>query len=115
MPSLAAAVLRLLVEGLAGSPELDAMTLGASPEAEAPARVNSAPAPFAPIPLPMAIRPALARDTVRASLAGGRRSLRAWLATVAGGEIASSAWRAIDPTADTLADIDTREDLRRRE
>lgn len=97
MPNLVPAVLRLLIERLVADPALVAMTLGASQ----------------PAPLPMALRPAGARDAMDACLAGGRRSLRALLEAVPSAQLEEAAWRAIDPAGATLRDIDLPGDLRR--
>jgi molybdopterin-guanine dinucleotide biosynthesis protein A len=99
MPSLAPAVLRLLVDGLAADPSLAAMTLGASP----------------PAPLPMALRPGDARTVIDGILGSpsGRRSLRALLDGLPSAAIPAATWRSLDPEGSTLRDIDTPGDLGR--
>jgi molybdenum cofactor guanylyltransferase len=96
MPSLVPDVLRLLAESLAGDTSVAAMTLAASRSA----------------PLPMAVRPELARTAIDAILAsGGRRSLIALLDAVPSVALAAETWRAIDPAGATLRDIDRPADL----
>lgn len=95
MPGLVPAVLRLLADRLGAEEGLAAMTLDASPSA----------------PLPLAIRPGAARDGLAACLASGRRSLRSLLEAVPSATVPAADWRAIDPSAATLRDIDTRGDL----
>ena len=60
-----------------------------------------------PAPLPMALRAGSAREASDAALAAGRRSLRALLDTLPITRVPAAAWRALDPDADTLRDIDT--------
>lgn len=98
MPSLVPGVLRRLADALAGAPSLAAMSLAASPAA----------------PLPLAVRPAAVLEAADACLAEGRRSLRALLDAVPSAVLASEDWRALDPDAATLRDIDRPEDLGRR-
>lgn len=97
MPGLMPAVLRLLAARLATATHLDVMTLAASPAA----------------PLPMAVRPAAVSDAVATCLAADRRSLRALLDFVPSALVSESSWRALDPGARTLADVDRPEDLAR--
>jgi molybdopterin-guanine dinucleotide biosynthesis protein A len=96
MPSVVASVLHLLASTLDASMGITTATL----EADLPSI------------LPMAVRvePALAACT--AILAGqGKRSLRALLASGPSIVVPASAWRALDPAATTLRDIDTPADL----
>jgi molybdopterin-guanine dinucleotide biosynthesis protein A len=95
MPDLAPAVLRLLVDRLAGAPRLAAMTLAASP----------------PAPLPMVVRPAAVSAAVASCLVAGRRSLRALLDAVPSAELPVDAWRRLDPDGATLRDVDRPDDL----
>ena len=96
MPSLDPAVLRVLAESLEADPSLAAMTLAASD----------------PAPLPMAVRPGSARSAIDAILAsGGRRSLFTLLDTVPSAALPAERWRALDPTATTLRDVDRPSDL----
>jgi hypothetical protein len=69
--------------------------------------------PFAP--LPMALRPARIGGVVADLLARDRRSLRSLLDALPGRALPAIQWRALDPDGATLVDIDTREDLARRE
>lgn len=97
MPHLVPAVLRRLADRLEAEKGLGAITLDASP----------------PAPLPMAIRPVAVRPVAQACLAGGRRSLRALLDAVGAATVPAADWRALDPDAATLRDIDTPQDLAR--
>lgn len=95
MPGMVPGVLRLLAERLAAHEDLAAITLDASP----------------PEPLPMALRTGMVLEALAASLAGGRRSLRSLLEAVPSGILPAADWRAVDPAAATLRDIDTPGDL----
>jgi molybdopterin-guanine dinucleotide biosynthesis protein A len=96
MPSLVPDVLRLLVTMLAADAILGVAFLEAEPAS----------------PLPAAVRPSVARPTADALLAADRRSLRGLLDAVPCAVVGAAAWRALDPEARTLRDIDTRADLR---
>ncbi len=96
MPSLVPGVLGLLAATLDADPALATATLDADP----------------PSILPMAVRvgPVLAACT--AILGGlGKRSLRAMLAAAPSAAVPEPVWRALDPGAATLRDIDTPADL----
>ncbi|MEI7745288.1 MAG: molybdenum cofactor guanylyltransferase [Chloroflexota bacterium] len=95
MPSLVPGVLALMADALARDPALGAVTLGIEP----------------PTALPMAVRVALALPAVRSLLAADRRRLRGPLDLIPSAVIAAAEWRALDPDAATLRDIDTRSDL----
>jgi len=95
MPSLVPGVLRLLLDALDVDPALGAATLEAEPTAS----------------LPMAVRPALVGPAAGDILAEGRRALRAVLLRVPSAVIPTAEWRALDPDALTLRDVDTRRDL----
>jgi molybdopterin-guanine dinucleotide biosynthesis protein A len=95
MPGMVPGVLRLLADRLAAAEDLAAITLDASP----------------PTPLPMALRPGAVTDALAACLAGGRRSLRSLLEAAGAATIPAADWLALDPSAATLRDIDTRGDL----
>ncbi len=97
MPTLQPAVLRLLADALAANPTLSAATLEADP----------------PSALPMAVRPSVAAPAVEVLLAENRRALRGLLAAVPSVIVPAAQWRALDPDARTLRDIDTPEDLAR--
>ena len=92
MPDLVPAVLRLLLEGLAAG--LAAATV------LAPDR-----------PLPMAVRRAAVLIHAPGLLAAGERSLRALIEHVDSTVIPEPAWRAVDPEARSLHDIDRTTDL----
>ena len=94
MPWLSPDVLSLLVDRLR-SGDVDAAALELSGEGQ---------------PLPLAVsRSALV--TIRGLLAEGDRSLRSMLARTRVDLVDESAWRSLDPTARTLADIDVPADL----
>jgi len=95
MPALVPGVLRLLLDSLTANSNLAAMTLAASP----------------PPPLPMAARPTGISDAIAACLVGDRRSLRALLDAVPSAPVPEASWRALDPGARTLADVDRPDDL----
>jgi molybdenum cofactor cytidylyltransferase len=95
MPTLQADVLRLLANALDDNPALGAATLAFDP----------------PAILPMAIRPPVAAPAVAALLAQNRRALRGLLAAVPSVIVPAAQWRALDPDARTLRDIDVPEDL----
>jgi molybdopterin-guanine dinucleotide biosynthesis protein A len=99
MPSLAPGVLALLATSLEAAPGAVVATLEAGE----------------PAVLPMALRVGPARAAVEAVLAGGgRRSLRALLASVPAIVIPASAWLPLDPHAASLRDVDTPDDLASR-
>ena len=62
-------------------------------------------------PLPCALRVPVARLATDHALATGERSLRAMLAALRVRELPEASWRALDPSADTLIDIDVPADL----
>ncbi len=95
MPTLVPAVLDALLAALDADPALGAATLEADPAAT----------------LPMALRPGLAGPAAVSLLAEGRRALRNVLARVPCTVLPSASWRALDPEARTLRDVDTRRDL----
>lgn len=98
MPTLVPAVLHALLDALAADASLGAVTLEVDPVS----------------PLPAALRPPVAGPAVVALLAADRRSLRALLEAVPAATLAAATWRAIDPDAATLRDIDTPADLSER-
>lgn len=98
MPSLVPEVLEALLAALDADPALGAATLEAEPNAV----------------LPMGIRPALVAPAAASLLAEGRRALRGVLGRVRSAEVPASAWRRLDPVAQTLHDVDTRDDLSAR-
>lgn len=96
MPDLLREVIELLLHEL-DDPRVEAVVL----EHDGRAR-----------PLPMALRrdPALAAAT--RLIAGGERRLRALANALSTTAIAEATWRALDPEARTVRDIDTPDDLR---
>ena len=94
MPSLVPAVLRGLLDLVASG--ADAAILAHDGDA---------------LPLPMALRRGSAEQAVGKLLGGGERRLRALTGALEATVIDESTWRAHDPTAATLNDIDTPEDL----
>jgi molybdopterin-guanine dinucleotide biosynthesis protein A len=64
-------------------------------------------------PLPLAIRRVDALTAGRALLENGERSLRALVAALDAEALPEAEWRALDPDADSLVDIDRPEDLAR--
>jgi molybdopterin-guanine dinucleotide biosynthesis protein A len=95
MPTLLPGVLRLLALTMADDPALGAAYLEADP----------------PSPLPCAVRASLAGPAAARLLAGGRRSLRGLFGALPTAVVPADAWRALDPDALTLRDIDTPADL----
>jgi molybdopterin-guanine dinucleotide biosynthesis protein A len=95
MPALRPDVLRLLVDALRSDPAAEVAVL----EHE----------PFAPLPAALRIGPAHAAAT--ATLAVGRRSLTACFDRLRTVTVPAATWRAIDPDAATLRDIDRPADV----
>jgi molybdopterin-guanine dinucleotide biosynthesis protein A len=62
-------------------------------------------------PLPLAIRREQAEQATLRLLAGGESSLRALLVALGATGVPEDAWRAEDPAADVLRDVDTTGDL----
>ena len=63
-------------------------------------------------PLPAAVRNGAATQAARRVLGEGERSLVALFRTLATRRIAEADWRGLDPSGETLRDIDTPADLR---
>ncbi len=95
MPRLVPGVLALLAATVAADPTIGGASLEADP----------------PCVLPLAIRPSLAHPVIDALLREDRRALRALLDRLPMALVAAREWRALDPDARTLADIDTIADL----
>ena len=95
MPSLVPDVLLLLLDVLDADTACAAVTLEAEPTAS----------------LPMALRPSIVGPAARELLAEGRRALRGALSRVPAAVVPAADWRALDPDAQTLRDVDTRRDL----
>jgi molybdopterin-guanine dinucleotide biosynthesis protein A len=96
MPHLVPAVLALLAATVDADPAIGGASLEADP----------------PCVLPLAIRPSLAHPAVDALLGEDRRALRSLLDRLPMALVAARDWRALDPDARTLIDIDTVADLR---
>jgi molybdopterin-guanine dinucleotide biosynthesis protein A len=99
MPSLVPAVLARLLDAL-DDPAVDAVLLGSEDPAADPGR-----------PLPMAVRSAPARESAATLLGGGERRLRALPGRLHATAIPWVIWRADDPSAASLRDVDVPGDL----
>jgi molybdopterin-guanine dinucleotide biosynthesis protein A len=97
MPYLEPGVLRLLADAVEANPAIGGAILEADP----------------PCVLPLAIRPSIAGPIVHELLAVDRRALRALLDRLPVTVVPAAAWRAVDPDARTLSDIDVPGDLTR--
>ena len=64
-------------------------------------------------PLPVAVRVGACTSAIRRVLAAGDRSLKALLATRGVARLPEIDWRPLDPSAETLRDIDVPSDLER--
>jgi molybdopterin-guanine dinucleotide biosynthesis protein A len=93
MPALSPAVLRVLLAGLLGPPRATVVVLDEGG------------------PMPMGVDRSSAADIARDLLAAGERRLRALPERAGATVIPSATWRALDPTAETLRDIDRPSDL----
>lgn len=93
MPSLSGPVLALLMDALveAGEPSAAVLDEGG--------------------PMPMAVRASRAAPAARDLLAAGERRLRSLPARLGATVVAGTLWRALDPDAETLRDIDRPADL----
>jgi len=100
MPRVVPAVLTAMLDRLASDRGVDAIVL------EAPDAAHRQV-------LPLALRVAPARAVARALLQLEDRSLRLLVDRLRATELPAELWRALDPAGDTLADVDTREDLER--
>ena len=103
MPLVSPAVLRLLATRLGVLVDRRSDTL------RPPAAVILKSRPLHPLPL--AIRRVDALTAGRALLADGERSLRALVAALDPEVVPEAEWRALDPDADSLVDIDRPQDL----
>lgn len=97
MPSLVPGVLRLLTGAIAG--DTTAAVLG-DPEPDGP-----------PHPLPLGLARAAAIPVIAALLAADRRSLMGLITALDATRVHGRRWRALDPDARTLQDVDRPEDL----
>jgi molybdopterin-guanine dinucleotide biosynthesis protein A len=64
-----------------------------------------------PQPLPMALRRTVAIDAVDRLVGAGERRLGTLVDTLAARVVPEAGWRALDPDASTLRDVDTEADL----
>lgn len=95
MPRLQPGVLGLLAAAVDRDPSIGAAILEAEPLSV----------------LPLAIRPSLARPAVDARLGADRRALSGLLDDLPIAVVPASTWRALDPDAQTLRDVDAPADL----
>jgi molybdenum cofactor guanylyltransferase len=100
MPRLVPAVLKAMLDRLAADPTLDAVMLG----------VRGAPRRQV---LPLALRIEPAARAARSVLEQGDRSLKGFVDRLTTLELPAAEWRALDPAADSLSDVDTPADLHR--
>jgi molybdopterin-guanine dinucleotide biosynthesis protein A len=97
MPSLSVDVLRALLHELTRSDTVEAAVLVRQSVGR---------------PLPAALRNGSATQAARRLLGQDERRLRALLRELRTSEIREADWRSLDPSGDTLRDVDTPEDLR---
>ena len=97
MPSVVPAVLELLAGRLVTDPNRDAAIL------EARGRI---------VPLPIALRTGAATATARRLIGDGERRLRAIAERLPPIVLNEGEWRPLDPSGDTLRDVDEPRDLR---
>ena len=100
MPRLVPDVLRAMLDRLATDPELDAVIL-------------QVPGSTRRQVLPLALREHPAARAARTTLDAGDRSLNGFVGRMRTLELPAAVWHAIDPSGDTLADVDTSADLDR--
>jgi molybdopterin-guanine dinucleotide biosynthesis protein A len=100
MPLLVPSVLRTMLDRLAADRDLDAVILHVP---DAPRRQV----------LPLAVREHAAATAARAAVEAGDRSLTGLIDRLRTLELPADEWRALDPSGDTLADVDTLVDLER--
>jgi molybdopterin-guanine dinucleotide biosynthesis protein A len=96
MPSLVPEVLSLLIARLVHEPGRDAVVLASRGR---------------PAPLPAALRTGAATDLARRLIADGEQRLRTVTQRLATVELDEAEWRALDPSGETLRDVDRPEDL----
>jgi molybdopterin-guanine dinucleotide biosynthesis protein A len=96
MPTLAEAVLRALLRPLTTDEGVDAVCLVHRGRRQ---------------PLPMAVRVGAATSAARKLVGGGERRLQALPESLLARDLAEGDWRALDPEAATLRDVDRPEDL----
>jgi molybdopterin-guanine dinucleotide biosynthesis protein A len=108
MPRLVPSVLVSMLDRVESHPSIDAVLLQAPPT---PRSGHGMPERRAVLPL--AVRIDAARTAAGGALEAGQRSLHALLDRLSFVELPANAWRALDPNADTLLDVDTPADLDR--
>ena len=96
MPGLSGAVLAALLRALGASEDVDAAVLAFRGRRQ---------------PLPAALRVGAATTAAQRLLGEGERSLHALLRALRTRELVEGEWRALDPTAATLRDVDVPGDL----
>ena len=107
MPWLVPAVLRAMLDRLTNDSAATAVILE---------REHDGPSTGGPRQvLPLAIRLETARGAAREAVEAGQRSMGALLDRLAVVELPAATWRALDPEANTLLDVDTVADLARIE
>lgn len=106
MPALVPAVLRSMLDRLEAERGVEAVMLEAPPIAG-----GSDAARRSVLPLALRVGPAAAASS--AAMQAGDRSLQSLVDRLASVELPAAAWLALDPDAQTLADVDTPADLGR--
>jgi len=95
---------------------LDRLTNDAAATAVILEREREGPSPGGPRQvLPLAVRLEAARAAAREGVEAGQRSIQALLDRLAVDELPAATWRALDPEANTLLDVDTVAELERIE
>ena len=107
MPRLVPDVLRAMLDRLTNDSAATAVILG---------REDEGPSTGGPRQvLPLAVRLEAAKVAAREAVEAGQRSMGALLDRLAVIELPAATWRALDPEANTLLDVDTVADLERIE
>jgi molybdopterin-guanine dinucleotide biosynthesis protein A len=97
MPALRPDVLRLMTGTLrTAEPGVDAVVLGSRGDV---------------VPLPAALRVGAATDVARRLIGDGERRLRTLFDRLSTRVLADGEWRPLDPSGDTLRDVDRQEDV----
>lgn len=109
MPRPARSVLAAMLDLLDVDPTVDAVYLGLPVDGSAS---RGGPPPRRQV-LPLAIRTEAAARAARDAVAAGDRSLQALVDRMAHAELPVERWLRLDPDAETLIDVDTRDDLDR--
>jgi molybdopterin-guanine dinucleotide biosynthesis protein A len=113
MPRLVPAVLRSMLERLAGDPTIDAVLLGRPPSIVDPEDPPPRAVPPRRAVLPLAVRVRAAAKAAADAIDSGDRSLQAMVERLAHVELPPAVWLPLDPGATTLLDVDTAADLER--